>query len=99
MEYIFADTNNCAQLSGRLTFKDHPAFRLMATRLLAAEDDTAVIDLEKVDFIDSSGLGMLLIARDEASAARRRLVLRSPQGQVRRMFEISHFEQLFTIQG
>jgi anti-anti-sigma regulatory factor len=42
---------------------------------------------------------MLLIARDEAGKAGRTLVLSQPQGQVKRMFTVSKFDQLFTIQA
>jgi anti-anti-sigma factor len=56
-----------------------------------------VIDLSKLEFIDSAGLGMLLIARDEAKKAGRNLTLRGPQGQVKRTFSATKFDTLLTI--
>jgi anti-anti-sigma factor len=68
-------------------------------RLFATASVPIVIDLAKVEFIDSAGLGMLLIARDEASKASRQLTLRGPQGQVKRMFAVTRFETLFAIES
>jgi anti-anti-sigma regulatory factor len=42
---------------------------------------------------------MLLLARDEASKGSRKLILAQPQGQVKRMFSVTKFDQLFTIQA
>jgi len=55
------------------------------------------VDLADVEFIDSAGLGMLLLARDEISKKSSSLTLKSPQGQVQRMFSVARFEQMFDI--
>jgi len=98
MQYAFADNDATVTLSGELTFVDHPVFRAMATRLMQAKAAASVIDLSGLEFIDSAGLGMLLVARDEAKRGNRKLVLRRPTGQVKRMLDISKFETLFSIQ-
>ena len=56
------------------------------------------IELSQVEFVDSAALGILLLARDEAEKSSTKLVLKSPQGQVKRMFEISKFHDLFNIE-
>lgn len=99
MQYTFTDNDAVVSLSGELTFVDHPVFRTMTTRLMQAKSSPSVIDLAGLQFIDSAGLGMLLVARDEAKRANRALVLRHPAGQVKRMFEISKFETLFSVQS
>lgn len=48
-----------------------------------------VLDLGGVDFIDSSGLRVLVEANRTATEADRRLVLRSPSPAVQRLLEIS----------
>jgi len=40
---------------------------------------------------------MLLLARDEISKKSSSLTLKSPQGQVQRMFSVARFEQMFDI--
>lgn len=86
-------------LSGRFTFSDFPAFRRLVSDVLEQPVNGYVIDLENVEFIDSAGLGMLLLARDEAVRKGRPVSLRRPQGQVQRVLAVARFGTLFTIQG
>ncbi len=55
-----------------------------------------VIDVSGLDTIDSSGLGMLLIAR-EASGARRASI-RGCSPELRRILEVVNFGQLFELE-
>ena len=57
-----------------------------------------VIDLSQVEFIDSAGLGMLLLARDEGKRKNLDVCLRRPRGQVKRMLEVARFDTMFTIE-
>ena len=98
MRIEFSDGDAEVSLIGELTFSDHAAFRAMLTRAMHANDETIVLDLSRLDFVDSAGLGMLLIARDEAGKFSRSLVLSKPQKQVERVFAVTKFETLFTIE-
>jgi HptB-dependent secretion and biofilm anti anti-sigma factor len=97
MEYTLATDLCGVALHGELTFSDHQTFRRMAERLFAESAPEIVINLQHLEFIDSSGLGMLLIARDEASKRNRHIILKGAHGQVRKMFDISRFETLFSL--
>jgi len=100
MEYTIAGDLATVTLRGEFTFTDHQAFRKLAERLFAsgASSHAVVFELEHVTFIDSAGLGMLLIARDEALKKNRRLVLKGATGQVKKMFDVSRFETLFALE-
>jgi anti-anti-sigma factor len=98
MKFDFVGNDANVAMSGDFTFADHARFLEVMNRLFGTQGVPVAIDLSKVDFIDSAGLGMLLIARDEAKKASQQLTLRSPQGQVKRMFAVSKFETLFTIE-
>jgi len=52
-------------------------------------DGDFVIDMAKVDFIDSSGLRVVIELHQRAEGASRRLVLRTPSQPVARLIEIS----------
>lgn len=98
MEYVFQENDRSVRLSGELVFTDYREFRSLWGRLLNATPGQAVtIDLSDLQFIDSAGLGMLLIMRDEAARADLSLLLKNPQGQVKRIFSISRFDTLFSI--
>jgi len=99
MKVEFDDNGARVSISGEFTFTDHAAFKTIADRVFEGRAWPIVIDLAKLDFIDSAGLGMLLIVRDEAKKANRSLVLRGPRGQVKRMFDVTKFDTLFTVEA
>lgn len=58
-----------------------------------------VIDLSQLDFIDSSGLQVLLRARGLLGREDRALAVVCPHGPVRRVFELSGYSELFALFG
>jgi HptB-dependent secretion and biofilm anti anti-sigma factor len=98
MQFQFVGNSACVEMTGDLTFTDHAAFKTMTDRLFGGADQFVTMDLTKLEFIDSAGLGMLLLARDAADKAGRKLVLRSPAGQVKRMFGLTKFDTLFAVE-
>ena len=99
MRFELRDGDATVSLSGDLTFTDHVAFREIADRLAGSSARTITIDVSDLKFIDSAGLGMLLIAREEAAKTSRVLILRGAKGQVNRMFELTKFNTLFTVEA
>ncbi|TAN55258.1 MAG: anti-sigma factor antagonist [Rhodospirillales bacterium] len=85
-------------LSGRMTFKDHKLFREILTDVAKKNYQRAVFDLNRLDFIDSFGVGMLLIVKDAAENRSKVVVLRRPQGQVEHMVQIAKLAKLFTME-
>jgi anti-anti-sigma factor len=84
------------RLTGRFDFSAHRAFRESYSSAL---DTSAVqeveIDLGQVDYMDSSALGMLLMLREKAQAANKRVCLSNCRGPVRQVLEIANFSKLF----
>jgi HptB-dependent secretion and biofilm anti anti-sigma factor len=91
--------DSTAMLNGQLVFGEHTKFREMTQHLLESRGARLVIDFAGVDFIDSAGLGMLLLLRNDAKRGNRTVVLRKGQNQVKRIFEVSRFDTLFTIES
>lgn len=85
-------------LSGRLVFADNPKFREIITATEQSGGEAVVIDVSRLEFVDSAGLGMFLLARNAANEHRVKLVLRRPAGQVERIFALSKFYDLFAIE-
>ena len=87
-------------LMGHLTACNHAIFREVLSGIAAsARCRTAVLDVENLEFIDSGGLGMLLLARDDLKKRRIALELRSPKGDVRKILQAARFDSLFHISG
>ncbi len=85
-------------LKGKFTFSDHENFREIISAIKNKKSQTIMINFAGVEFIDSAALGMMLIARDEAGKSGASLILKSPEGQVDKMFSVSKFDSLFTIE-
>lgn len=98
MKFDFSENDSTVAMSGDLTFTDHNAFLSLMNRLLGSSGGPVVIDLSRLEFINSAGLGMLLIARDEAGKNHRQITLRGPKAQVERMFAATRFATLFVIE-
>ena len=80
-------------MQGRLAFNDSHAMR----DIIAAIDGAPrrlVFDLSGLDFLDSAGLGMLLLVREEANSKKWPLLFKGAQGQVRRMLHLTRFDSL-----
>jgi HptB-dependent secretion and biofilm anti anti-sigma factor len=56
-----------------------------------------VVDFGRVDYLDSSALGMLLLLREKAEAAGKKVSLANLSGTVKQVLEIANFGKLFTI--
>ena len=86
------------RLVGRFEFSMHREFREAVDTVLQDNDvDSVVIELAGVEYLDSSALGMLLMLRDRANAARKTLTLANPRGMVKQALEIARFDKLFSI--
>lgn len=57
-----------------------------------------IVDLRDTIHLDSSALGMLLVLRDFAGGDKANITIDNCSPEVKKIFAISSFEQLFTIQ-
>lgn len=85
-------------LSGRFDFHSHQKLRGIYEPCLAdAEVGIVEINLAEVTYLDSSGLGILLLLRERGESANKRIVLRSPNVTVGQILDIANFGKLFVI--
>lgn len=87
------------RLSGRFDFTAHRDFRAAADASLNDDSiNTICIDLQQVDYLDSSALGMLLLLNERAKNKNKAITLKNCQGVVRQVLEVAHLDRVFTIQ-
>ncbi len=85
-------------LEGRFDFSSHREFRECYEGLLANPAVKGLhIDFNKVDYLDSSALGMLLLLREKAETHGKQVGLGGVQGIVKQVLDIANFDKLFTI--
>jgi HptB-dependent secretion and biofilm anti anti-sigma factor len=85
------------RLAGRMTFADHDGFREILSQAEDRQGRRVVFDLSGLDFVDSSGLGMFIIARDMALKRDRGFLLRGARGEVRSLIAVAKFHKMFDI--
>jgi anti-anti-sigma factor len=83
-------------LSGTLKYSDGPVFTPITKDCGAPGHRVITLDLSELKHIDSIGLGLILVAHDEAERAQNRLVLRHACPNVRRVFEMTALTELLT---
>lgn len=86
-------------LAGELDLVSAPQ---LESELMAVESPDAgelLLDLADVQFIDSTGLRVLLGATRRADATGQKLLVRHVRGQARRLFEIAGVIEQFSFEG
>ena len=85
-------------MSGRFDFQVHRDFKDAYTPLL---DNPAVreieVEMSKVDYLDSSALGMLMLLNERAKAANKPVSLLNTSGVVSQVLEVANFSKIFDI--
>ena len=84
------------RVSGQLKFSSHDEFRD------AYQDEVSVsmsyvVDLSSAHYIDSSGLGMLLMLREHAGGDSSKIEIRGANDRVKKILEIASFGMFFKI--
>lgn len=84
--------------SGRFDFLAQREFKAAYTLLI--EDATVnkiEVEMSKIDYLDSSALGMLILLRRSAHETNKTIVLLNPSVKARRVLEVANFNRLFNI--
>lgn len=85
------------KLEGRFDFNAHREFREVVDRAVREAERQIQVDLDAVDYLDSSALGMLLMLRDKAKGAGKDVVLANARGTVKQVIDIANFGKLFSL--
>ncbi|BAL24412.1 STAS domain-containing protein [Azoarcus sp. KH32C] len=93
------DNQAILAIHGRFDFSLHAEFRKCSEEALNLEDARQiVVNLSRVDYLDSSALGMLLLLREKAAGnARSEVVLSGARGMVKQVLEVANFGRMFRI--
>lgn len=86
------------QIEGRFDASSLDEFRKCYENNEGTPPERYNVDLREAVYLDSSALGMLLVLRDFAGGESAQIAITNCSDQVKKIFTISSFEQLFTIQ-
>lgn len=82
---------------GEIDINTGTALEAVLDRAIRDSVGAFIVDLSGVEFIDSTGIHVLLRARDLLGREDRALVVVCPFGRVRRVFELSGSSELFVL--
>ncbi len=92
-----AKTFQIFQPTGILTANTSAELNLTVQLCLEAGIKNMLIDLQSIDFIDSSGLGILVSIHTKVRLAGGKLYFCALKDQARNLFDIADMERIFTI--
>lgn len=85
-------------MQGRFDFQVHREFKEAYMPLL---DNPAVreieVEMSRVDYLDSSALGMLMLLNERAKAVNKPVALLNTSGVVSQVLEVANFSKIFNI--
>lgn len=94
---IIQDSLN-AKLDGQFTFSDNSDFKEKIVNIVDnGSFNSVVLDLSKLEFLDSAALGMLLILKDSAEQKGATISLSNACGNVAKMLYTANFDKLFNM--
>ncbi len=100
MQYSSQATSNGGikySISGQLSAQHHSVFRALLKELEGMTFSQCTLNLEALEFIDSGGLGLLLLANDMCKKRGGILVLEGAAGNVLKILTLSHFQKIMTM--
>jgi anti-anti-sigma factor len=100
VEYRINDNGDVREvvMEGAFGFDDNSNVEKMVD-VLATGGSKVRLNLSGLSKIDSAGLGMIVLIKDEVEAAGVGFSVSGASGQVKKMLEISRFDQLMTVEG
>lgn len=85
-------------LAGRFDLQAHREFKDAYEGALQMEGArTLELDFDRVDYMDSSALGMLLLLKEKAEALAMPVALTHCRETIRQILEVANFQKLFAI--
>ena len=99
MELIEQKTEKCVivSITGRLDTTNYNLLEKKLTDLIDKREDKILIECSKMDYVSSSGLRILLMALKKITMVKGKFVLCNLQDNIREIFEISGFTNIFEI--
>ncbi|RMH36148.1 MAG: anti-sigma factor antagonist [Nitrospirae bacterium] len=85
------------KLEGRFDFANRRVFKDTIDRVQSSSSQRVILDLEGVSFVDSSALGLLVIAHQQFKTRQQRLSLAHPQPYVRQVLELANVPKMIPV--
>lgn len=92
---LIQDDSAVIRIPARFDFRLAHDFNSASEKVLRSNDKEIVVDFGGASYIDSSGMGMLLVLRDRARAEGKTVVLKGIGGTVKDVLGMANFHKIF----
>lgn len=92
-------TDGSVAVAGELSLAEAPILERHLAELLESASATIIVDLGGVEFIDSTGLSVLVRAHQQASERGIGFGVQNPRSQARRLLSLTGLEERLTIRS
>jgi anti-sigma B factor antagonist len=97
VEVRHAEGRSVVALTGELDLATAPELRERLGLLSEKGENQVTLDLTDLDFVDSTGLSVFVMAFNRTQAGGGSMIIRNPSLPVMRIFEITGLTSIFTI--
>lgn len=98
---IYKTTNDTEKLTielkGNLTFSDYATFNQILDLIKKNKGKKCVFDLQALVNIDSAGLGMLILCKEQLADSSQNISITNAKGHVGKMLQLGKFNEIFEI--
>ena len=84
-------------IEGVIKLGESARFFAEALKRVLAEGSSVLIDLSKINYIDSTGIGELVGYLGRFQEVQRKLILVKPSEQIRKLLQVAHLDEILPI--
>jgi len=85
------------RMHGKFTHRDYADVLGIADRMVEARTQRFVFDMDQLEFIDSAGIGMMLMILDIGQRHAIEVIIRNAHGATQAVVRNAHLDELFTV--
>lgn len=86
------------ELEGRMDTNTSPEFQKEMEAYYSKEGFNMILDFDKLDFVSSAGLRVLLLIQKKSKALNGNLVIKNVKPEIQEVFDMTGFSDILTIE-
>lgn len=98
IEFNTENENTMVELEGRIDTNTSPEFQNALEEYYNKEGFSIILNFEKLDFVSSAGLRVLLLIQKKAKALSGKMVIKNVKPEIQEVFDMTGFSDILTIE-
>ncbi|SHK04338.1 STAS domain-containing protein [Paramaledivibacter caminithermalis] len=97
VETLTQDNIKFINVFGEISFENHSEFKESILRNILGEESIIIFNMEKVTYLNSMSLGIIVKAYSESKKQGKKFVLCSLQDNIKKLFSITKLDKIISI--